>query len=153
MDYFFLQLELSGTFITANPGLKIYVDGQELGFGQITAQTGNGTSFLNFTLPSSASLSSLSFSFDDAHTESNRNISIVSVKINNFKVPGTSFVLNNGGTYDGTTVVLDKNETLEINVNAIDFVFGQDDPTLSDLDTVTLSGTAAGEKLKARRAR
>ena len=147
MDYFFLQLELSGTFITANPGLRIYVDDQELGFGQVSTQTGNGTSFLNFTLPSSSSLSSLSFLFDDAHSEANRNISIVSVKINNFKIPATAFVLNNGGTYDGTNVVLDKNETLEINVNAIDYVFGQDDPTLSDLDTVTLSGTAAGEKL------
>ena len=147
MDYFFLQLELSGTFITANPGLKIFVDGQELGFGQVSAQTGSGTSFLSFTLPSSASLSSLSFSFDDTHSEINRSISITSVKINNFEIPGTAFVLNNGGTYNGTTVVLDQNEALDINVAALDYVFGQADPTLADLGTVTLAGTAAGEKL------
>ncbi len=147
MDFFFLELELSGTYLSANPGLKIFADGQEVAFGQVSSQTGSGTSFLSFTIPSSISLSSLSFRFEDNAGESNRDISIHSVKINNYTIHTENYIFNDGGQLNGDIAVIQNDENLDINVNALDFVFGQADPELSDFGTATLTGTAAGEKL------
>ena len=148
MNSFFLDIELSGTFVSANPGLNILIDGQIVDFGQVSSQTGSGTSTLSFTLPLGTSLSSLSFAFQDGSSEANRNISISKVTINNYTIHNTDYVFNDGGVLDGNNnAIIEQNESLDINVNALDFIFGQADPDLLDLDTVTLSGTAAGEKL------
>lgn len=147
MDYFFLELELSGTFLANNPGFQILVDGQVQGIGQVSSITGSNTSSLSFTLPSSVSLSSLSIAFLDGSSESNRSITVHSVKVNNYTIHNTNYVFNDGGELLNDVAVIQQNETLDINVNALDYLFGQADPTLADIGTVTLAGTAADEKL------
>ncbi len=147
MDYFSIELELSGTFLAANPGFQILVDGQVQGLGQISSQTGSGTSSLSFTLPSSISLSSLSIAFSDGSSEVNRSITIHNIKVNNYSIHNTNYIFNDGGELVNDVAVIEQNESLDINVNALDFIFGQADPELADLGTVTLSGTGAGEKL------
>ena len=113
---------------------------------QVTAQTGNGTVTLGFTL-SSTSLSSLSFAFNDNSNESNRSITIEKVTINNYEIATSTYILNDGGQLSGNQAIINKGESLEININALDYVFGQDDAELSDLGTVTLQGTSGAEKL------
>lgn len=147
MSNFFLQIELSGTYLAANPGLSILLDGQAVAFGQVIEKTGSGTSLLSFSIPSSFSLSSLSLLFTDNSNETGRNISITKISVNNYVLDPAVFQLNNGGTLNNDKVILEKNESLDLDVNAIDFLFGTTDPDLSDLGTVTLTGTNAGEKL------
>ena len=148
MKTFFLSIDVSAAFVAQTPTLQVLVDGEVVSASQITNQTGNSAVTLSFILSSqNNSISSLQFLFNDTSSEAGRSIVIERISINNYEIDTSVFILGAGADVNDGVVTLNKNETLDINVNAIDYVFGQADAQLSDLDTVTQQGTAADEKL------
>lgn len=135
MGTFFITLDASSTYSADAPLLEILVDGVVVSSVLIDSSFMSSSFGLSFagTYPSS-----LSLRFNDTSPESGRSVAINSVSINGKAVDNANL----------SALSLNQNDTSDINTSNISDYFGEEDLTLADLGTVTITGTAASEVLK-----
>lgn len=135
MGTFFITLDASSTYSADAPLLEILVDGVVVSTVLIDSSFMSSSFGLSFT---GTYPSSLSLRFNDTSSESGRSVTINSVSINGMAVDNANL----------STLSLNQNDSSDVNTSNISSYFGEEDLTLADLDTVTITGTAAAESLK-----
>lgn len=128
MGTFILNIDASSVYTTDAPVLEILIGGVVVSSLIIDSSFTDSTLSFEFTgnYPSS-----LSFRFNDGSVEGGRSINLNSVTLNGQNIDGhlSQSSLNFG-------------DSSNVNVAAVDTLFGEIDLTLADLDPVTISGTA-----------
>lgn len=139
MDKFLLTIEVSSVYVFNSPTLEILVGGVVVSSATVNAHTGVGSDLLSFSLDMSGSYpSSLSFRFNDGFAEGGRSVTIESVQVNGQAVDSVYISM----------LTLAQSESASINVAPIDHFFGRTEPDVSDLGTVTVNGTGAGDDIR-----
>jgi Ca2+-binding RTX toxin-like protein len=139
MNKAFITIEASANYGTNAPTLEVLVNGAVYSSAVVTATTGVGVNLLSFTIEYPADEpSALAFRFNDGFAEGGRDISIESLRVNGYATDLS----------DLTSILLAQNETATFNVASNDFLFGRTAPTISDLGTADITGTAGDDEIR-----
>lgn len=132
-------IEASATYGANAPTLEVLVNGAVYSSAIVTATTGVGTDVLAFTIEYPADEpSSLSFRFNDGFAANGRTIEIEAARVNGQVVKAG----------DLSAVMLNKNDSSDVNIANTDHLFGRTEPAQADLGTATQNGTGGNDNLR-----
>jgi Ca2+-binding RTX toxin-like protein len=137
LGFFNLEIISSVNVASGNdPLLEILRDGIVVGSGNVTAQTGLGTTVLSFSFGYAGfAPTSLSYRFAGGSGDPSDTVSLEAVRVNGQGIAGGNL----------SAVLLNQGQSSVQNIPATDYLFGRTDPTAADLGTVTVNGTGGND--------
>ncbi len=135
----------SASYTTDAPVLEILLGGQVISSEAITAQIASGSVLYSysFSFEEGAFPSDFSFRFNDTSTETGRSLRIDEARINGYEITTQDYVYTGDTTVTANALALENGAAASFDASNVEFIFGLTEPTVADIGTFTITGTAA----------